>query len=326
MTNATLTDRYLFAATRSVPEPQREELRREIAERIADATDARLQAGDDREAAEHAVLVELGDPDALAAAYSDRPLQLIGPAHYLLWRRLLKLLLAIVLPAAAFGYALAQMIDGASFGDIIGGLVVVLIMVTVHLAFWTTLVFAIIDRLSGGRSVLEWTPDQLPALTEPPRNQMLVDYVANVVMVVIAAALILVGPRLVPSPDGGESVPFLEPATWAWLSWYLLALLAVHLLFWTVLFRHGRWSYGFVLVSLLLATATAVPVAWTLATGTLFNPAYLARTGWTDAVEQLGSGGAVASVLALLVLASAAVWPLDGFVKARRARRDAAVV
>ncbi|MBZ2195593.1 hypothetical protein [Occultella gossypii] len=322
MTTPTLTDRYLFAAARSVPETQRTEFRSELAERIGDSIDAKVDAGADREAAELDVLTELGNPDALAAAYADRPLQLIGPAHYLLWKRLLRLLLAIVLPCVAFAYVLGQLISGAGIGEIYGGTVVVLINVTVHLAFWTTAVFAFIDRVSGGKSVLEWKPEELPVVVEPPRNQLRLDVVSNLVLIVLTALVILVGPGLIPSPDGAGPVPFFEPATWAWLQWYLLAVLVAQLVFWLLLLRHGRWSYRFVFASLVLAAAAALPIAATLAGGTLVNPEFLARTDWTDAVEQLGSQGPVASVLAVSVVAVAAVWPIDGFVKARRARQE----
>ena len=58
------------------------------------------------------MLTELGDPDKLAAGYTDRPLYLIGPRYYLDWWRLLKLLLWIVPACAAFGVALGQTLAG----------------------------------------------------------------------------------------------------------------------------------------------------------------------------------------------------------------------
>src|SRR5690606_3729698 len=99
---ASLTDRYLHAFVRVVPEAQRRTIDAEVRERIADAIEARIGSGDDTEAAERAVLTELGDPERLAVDYLDRPLQLIGPRYYLTWWRLLKLLLAIV-PASVAG-------------------------------------------------------------------------------------------------------------------------------------------------------------------------------------------------------------------------------
>ena len=43
--NASLTDRYVYAAARSVPEAQRTDLERELRERIGDATDALVETG-----------------------------------------------------------------------------------------------------------------------------------------------------------------------------------------------------------------------------------------------------------------------------------------
>ncbi len=64
---------------RTVPEKQRADLSAELRASIADQIDARVESGESRDAAERAVLIELGDPDALAAGYTDRPLHLIGP-------------------------------------------------------------------------------------------------------------------------------------------------------------------------------------------------------------------------------------------------------
>src|SRR5690606_8110198 len=83
-----------------------------------DAVDARTEQGEPLEAAERAVLSELGDPSILAAGYADRPLHLIGPKYFLTWWRLLKVLVAIV-PACAFGgVVIAQALAGGGIGQI----------------------------------------------------------------------------------------------------------------------------------------------------------------------------------------------------------------
>ena len=116
----TLTDRYVWAAARTLPEAQRAEFDRELRERIGDVIDARVERGAAPADAEHAALVELGDPLQLAASYVDRPLQLIGPKYFLTWWRLLKLLLVVVVPLAAAGVLLGQVIAGAAIGEMIG--------------------------------------------------------------------------------------------------------------------------------------------------------------------------------------------------------------
>ena len=92
----TLTDRYLAATLRTVPTPRREEIASELRASIEDMIEDRAGSGQDATVAEREVLTELGNPDLLAARYADRRLQLIGPTYYLVWLRLLKLLLSLV--------------------------------------------------------------------------------------------------------------------------------------------------------------------------------------------------------------------------------------
>ena len=189
---STLTDRYVDAAMRTVPEKQRPDLSAELRASIGDQIDARVDSGEPQEAAERAVLTELGDPDKLAAGYTDRPLHLIGPRYYLDWWRLLKLLMWIVPPFAAFGIALGQALSGAPFGTIIGSTIAGVIGVIVHLAFWTTLVFAVIERTAGkagDAALAPWTLAQLPVPRES--GAKLGDLIGRVVYLAVWAVAIV---------------------------------------------------------------------------------------------------------------------------------------
>ena len=95
----TLTDRYVWAVLRAVPQAKRAELEPEIRALVADAAEAHAGHASP-EAAERVALTELGDPDALAAQYMDTTRFLIGPRLYPEWERLLRLLLPIVVPIA----------------------------------------------------------------------------------------------------------------------------------------------------------------------------------------------------------------------------------
>src|SRR5882672_5085367 len=107
-TTTSLTDRYVDATLRRLPGRQRPDIEKELRASIADAVDDRLVAGSDPAEAERAVLTELGDPARLASGYADRPLQLIGPALYLDYTRLLGALLATVVPAVAMAIAIVR--------------------------------------------------------------------------------------------------------------------------------------------------------------------------------------------------------------------------
>ena len=158
-----LTDRYIGAVVRTVPEAQRDDVAAELRAAIADQIDARVERQEAPDAAERAVLTALGDPDKLAAGYADRPLYLISPRYYLEWWRLVKLLLWIVVPLAAFGVALGQTLAGAGIGTIIGTTIGATVSVVVHLFFWTALVFALIDRAETAGAGPVWSLDRLPA-------------------------------------------------------------------------------------------------------------------------------------------------------------------
>ena len=68
-----LTDRYVWAVVRSLPEDQRDEVGRELRASIEDAIETRLEAGESAKDAEVNALQELGDPSRLAGQYADRP-------------------------------------------------------------------------------------------------------------------------------------------------------------------------------------------------------------------------------------------------------------
>lgn len=60
----TLSERYIWAASRGIPEKQRAELEPEFRELIADSIEAQRANGLSERDAEHAALVELGDRHA----------------------------------------------------------------------------------------------------------------------------------------------------------------------------------------------------------------------------------------------------------------------
>lgn len=319
--NTTLTDRYIDAATRSIPERQRPDITAELRERIADEIDGRLAEGQATDAAERAVLTELGDPDKLAAEYLDRPLHLIGPRYYLAWWRLLKLLWAIVPACAAFGVALGTTLAGESIGHIIATTWSVAFTVAVQIGFWTTLVFFIVERSAAGKDVGfvgEWTIDRLPEPRES--GAKLSDLVWALVWLSIAAGAVVwdhfVG--VVYLAGGGGWMPFLSPELWPWWITGLFVVLAAEGALMIAVYARGWYTWTLAAVNLALNLVLAIPTVWLLATGSLLNPEFFPTL--------IGDGGAdVAGIVSIVfgfVFAGVAVWDsIDGFLKARRASR-----
>ena len=319
----TLTDRYVWGVLRAVPEPQRAELEPEIRAMVDDAVEARAaQTGVNREAddaVERAALIELGDPELLAARYTGRSMVLIGPRLFLTWRRLLVILLPIVVPFSALGVVVAQSLAGQTdVRALVGSGVSVAYNVAIQLVFWFTLVFALVDRAGDKSLDIEWTPDQLPALPTTGRLSA-VELALSMAALVFAGVFIVWQQVAQPIVIGGVAYPVFDPALWSfWLPWFL-AVIAIEVVFTALLYRAGRWTWPFAVVNALLAAAFAVPAFWLLQSDHLWNPAAV------TALQGAGYGGAVAPmtvIIAISILVISAWDAVDGFRKAYLAERS----
>ncbi|QAY60424.1 hypothetical protein ET475_10790 [Microbacterium protaetiae] len=316
----TLTDRYVDAAMRTVPEKQRADLSAELAASIADQIEARTDSGEVADTAERAVLTELGDPEKLAAGYTGRQLHLIGPRYYLDWWRLLKLLMWIVLPSVAFGVALGQILSDAPVGDIVGSTVAAVLTAVLHVAFWTTLVFVILERT--GHETMDagpWTPDRLP---EPKQHgATFADMIASIVM-----TLILVGAIIWDQLIGfvvGHRVSFLNPQLWPVAIIVLFVIMAAGAVLAVAVHVRGRWSLPLAAVNAVLGLAVIGLLVYV--GGALLNPVFFEIVAGADAalVHRLvtwiiaGAIGIIAGAIGII-----AVWDIiDAFLKAVRAQR-----
>jgi MFS family permease len=316
----TLTDRYVWAAVRTVPEQQRSDLEPEIRELVAESIDARRAAGAPEAAAEREALVRLGDPERLAAAYVDRPLTLIGPRYYLDWLRLLKVLVSIVVPIATAATFLAQLLATQQIGPAIGGAVATGIGVTVHLCFWTTLVFVLVER-SGGPTPTgaAWTPDHLPAIPHPAKRARLADMLGSLVFLALFFAAI-VGQQFfsVFRDADGAPIPFLAPGLWSfWLPWFL-GLLVLEAAFAVWLYLRD-WSWPLAVVNLLLNLAFTIPAVLLWTGDRLLNPEFASAAGWL--LPAVSQAGRVVEVVVLVMVVAVAAWDVvDGVRRTVRTR------
>ena len=219
---------------RSLPEAQRADIDRELRGTIADTIDAKVESGTKPDAAERETLTELGDPYKLAWGYADRPLHLIGPALFPDYIRLLRVLYFVVLPIVVvvvfLSLLLAKSLDGESLAGAFGAIWPTAIGVAVHLGFWTTLVFAVLERTTPqGRPLTKWDPSTLPQLPVAGTIKT-IDTGAALVWLTIYI-VVLVGQQFF-SPlltAAGDPLPVIDPALWSfWLPYFIgLAVLDI---------------------------------------------------------------------------------------------------
>ena len=284
----TLTDRYVAAVLRAVPDKSRAEIERELRASIADALDAHIGNGEDRELAETAVLTELGDPSLLAREYAGPPHYLIGPNVYHAYVRTLGTLLAVFLPLSwslllaiwlLGGNSLLEALATASGGALTVGLLV---------AFWTTLAYSVVDRSAEARQELAaafgsapgmWGPERLPSSTamRPGRQRASIEAVVGGA---IGIVLLFVQRSVSPFSDpAGQPIPILNPELWSFWLPALIAIAAALVVTEFTALAVGSWSPWLAVLITLIQLASATGYIYLLATGSLFNPAFFDRLG-----------------------------------------------
>jgi hypothetical protein len=320
-----LTERYLAAALRGVPGRQRADVENELRASITDAVEDRVAAGEDRGGAERTVLDGLGNPTRLAAEYAGRPLHLIGPELFLVYRDLLVRLASVTLPIVLVVLTAVQLLDGAGFPAAIFQGIGGAINIGVHLAFWVTIVFAFIERADAARDARteiagasgRWTVDMLP---DPRAGRVTAgETVGEVVTVLITIAGLLFARDLSLVTDAsGAPVPLFDPAfTTFWFPVIIAALAAVAVVYIAV-YLVGRWTIPIAAGFTILELAFAIPLIALALQGTLINPAFAAEIGWPPLAERDG--------LVMLVIAASTTlitaWEIfDAFRRARRGPR-----
>ena len=260
------------------------------------------------------MLTELGDPAVLAAGYADRPLHLIGPRYYLTWWRLLKALLIIVPLCALGGVAVAQALIGSPVETIIAESLAIALSAAVHVFFWVTLVFVILER-SGTQTGGGWDVDQLPQAQDP--DARLSDVVASLALLAVTAAAVLWDGTRGVVHVRGETLSFLHPQLWPWWMAALFILFALEAVIAVAVWIRRGWTAPLAAVNTL---AALLVVSWTL---TLLGRGLLVNPAFTEAV--LLDNGVDADVVRILgvllgvgVTAIAGWDAASGWVKARR--------
>lgn len=306
---STLTDRYVHAATRWLPTRAREPFALELRERIADTIEARGGGP----TAERDTLVELGDPLRVAAEYHDRPTWLIGPRYYFAWLRLLLVLLAIVPAVLAIVGVVGAADDG--LGAMIGAAVSGALNGAVHVAFWTTLVFAILEWQGVDTGLgEEWTIDSLPDPGDSTGDRSLGNLIASLVFLGLLVSALVWQRTSSPFVEDGDRIPLLAPDLWwPWIVLWIGAL-AVEALQAVWIHRAGH-SVGTASLNTALNLVTGGSLAWLLHEDRVLNPALVDHLGWSaDAVEQ---GTTIAAIVVVVI----AVWDVaEEWIKALRAR------
>jgi hypothetical protein len=319
-----LTERYLAAALRGIPDKQRPDVERELRSSIDDAVEDRLAAGEDRVTAETAVLEGLGDPTRLSAGLTGRALYLIGPAFFLQWRQLVLTLLAIVVPIVAVVLAGLELSRDGGYADAIAAGLSGALATAVQIVFWVTAVFAVLERIDSVEvpeiraATGPWTVQRLPDLPATGRPSV-AETVGEIVTVLISIGGLLFASSFAWFTDveGATISLFSDTMNAIWLP-VLIALYAALAGFHLVKHLVGRWTMQLAATHGALQLAIGAIFVGLALAGMVVNPAFAAEVGWPPLADGTGPVMVWASVGVALVTGWE-VW--DGFRMARRATR-----
>lgn len=195
-----LVKRYLYDVTRRLPANQREDIEKELGGLIEDMLAGRCGGADPAAKDIEAVLLELGEPAALADTYRGSKRYLIGPDYYDTYVTVLK----IVLLATGFGMTLAMTISAvfsgsADVAESIGKVLASIISALFQAFCWVTIAFAVSERYgakAGKPPEKGWRPADLPDIPEKKSKIKKSDAVAGIIFGVLAIILFNAAPQL----------------------------------------------------------------------------------------------------------------------------------
>lgn len=219
-----LTDIYIQEVTRRLPEKNREDIALELRSTIMDMLPDDYSEDDVKD-----VLEKLGNPAALASGYRDRPMHLIGPRYFDVYISLLKMIFPIAAVIALISMIAEYYIGFGGEEVVINAVLIIMgngiwriIEVGIHVFFWLTLVFVIIERADKGKnqhplsaSLNKWTPEDLKNIIYIPKKKTItkLEVFGYLMWTAIWATLYFYANQIVGIYEGGgDGLEFVIPA------------------------------------------------------------------------------------------------------------------
>ena len=153
---STLTDRYLRGHPAGVPAPSRPDIDHELRARHRGHGRRPGRGGETPTPPRRRCSPNWATRQRLAAGYADRRLHLIGPTYYLVWQRVLRLLLTTVPGVVGVVVGVLKATVGDEPGAAIGAGINAAFQTAVQIAFWVTVSFAVLERTDTSLNLPEW--------------------------------------------------------------------------------------------------------------------------------------------------------------------------
>lgn len=323
-----LVDVYIHEVTIRLPEKMREDIGLELRSTIED-----MLPDDASEKDIKAVLNELGSPAKLASGYSEQPMHLIGPRYFDAYFTLLKMMLpisaiiaVIVMLAEVFTNPNAPSIFDIVFDEGLATFASVLMQI----AFWMTLLFAILERTDKTKgekpltpSLKEWSADDLKQMASVTKKKAVTkkEVFLSLLWTAIWGTIYIHADKIIGVYENkGDGLEFVLPAlnqTSVEKFWpIVVVVLALEALFAIYKWIVGRWTNRLAIANAVLQVVATVVFLIMLTSKNFMTPQFVAYMGDVFNTSNFESSFVLGVILIFVI--SAALSIFDGFKKAKR--------
>ncbi|WGF38968.1 MULTISPECIES: HAAS signaling domain-containing protein [Lysinibacillus] len=328
-----LTEIYIQEVTRRLPEKNREDIALELRSTIGDMLPDDYNEHDVKE-----VLEKLGNPAALASGYRDQPMHLIGPRYFDVYLSLLKMIIPIAAVIAVISMIAEYFISFGgeeavmnAFLNMMGEGIWRIIEVGIHVFFWLTVVFVILERTDKGKeqhplsaSLKKWTPEDLKTVIYIPKKKAItkLEVFGYLMWTAIWATLYFYANHLLGIYEGGgEGLKFVMPALNqdVLLRYWPIVIVVIALEIGLALYKllKGQWTKKVAIFNTVVELFATVVFIVIVSNPNLMNQesiTYMSKL-FTTSTKQFEIW-LIAGIIIIFVV-SAAISIFDGFRKAR---------
>lgn len=328
-----LIDIYVEEVAKRLPEKNREDIILELRSTIED-----MLPDDYNEDDEKRILEKLGSPVSLANGYLDRPMHLIGPRYFDVYTTLLKMIIPIAAVIALIAMVAENFVgyDGEQavlnvILNVIGKGIGEIIEVGLHVFFWLTLVFAILERTDKDKgtqplttSLKKWTPDDLKNTSYVPKKKSISKFevFGGLMWTAIWATLYFYANHLVGVYNATESgLKFVAPTfnQDVLLQYWPIVVIVIVFEIGISLYKlvQGQWTKKLAIGNAILQIVGTIVFIVIVVNPHLFNEGFITYVAnvFTTSPEEFKNwliGGGI-----IIYILSAALNIFDGFRKAR---------
>ncbi|MFF2017364.1 HAAS signaling domain-containing protein [Paenibacillus sp. NPDC058177] len=282
-----LIKRYIHAVVRRLPESQRADIEKELEGLIEDMLEEHSPPGSHTKEEVEAVLLELGDPEALADKYRGAGRYLIGPELFSTYLTVLRVVFAAVAIAMTVGFAVDSLSDASHMSQQFRGYFNDILLAFFQAFAWVTVIFALVeykgihkDQLKH-RSGHSWTISQLPQLPSRELTIKRSDPIFSIIFTAIFTFLFLFNLHLfglILQNDGSRLVIplFNDEVFRSFLPWIWIAF-AASVLKETLKIITGRWTPSLIILSVLVSAFEFILALFILSSHNIWNPHFLTQ-------------------------------------------------